>query len=243
MHTNTIEPLAWDSDFLGFGVGRVSLESPAAGLLETLLTQARHAGLRLLYLTVSPGDLAGNAAALEAGAALVDRKTTFAMPVAAAEARAVLPAAIHSASVPVPGLAQLALQSGEYSRFRLDSNFAPGTYERLYRQWLRNSLGRTLAREVVVYQTAPTAPALGLLTLGVKPNRADIGLLAVAAGSRRLGVGRQLVAAARQLTAAWGLPALQVVTQLDNQPACAFYLRMGFAVQQVEHIYHLWLTP
>ena len=47
--------------------------------------------------------------------------------------------------------------------------------------------------------------------------------------------------AARQRTAAWGLAELQVVTQLDNEPACGFYRRCGFREWQVEHIYHLWL--
>ncbi|GAB3579700.1 GNAT family protein [Hymenobacter daeguensis] len=241
MADTDIELLAWDSQFLGFGVARLLLHRLAATALRQRVADARQAGLRLLYLVCSPDDALSNAAAREAGATLVDRKVTFAMPIEAeAEQLAVSPN-IYPATAATAPLESLALQSGEYSRFRLDKHFAPGTYERLYRQWLHNSLARTLAREVLVYRPAPATPELGLLTLGLKQGCADIGLLAVDGSSRGRGVGTALVQAARQLTAAWGLPALQVVTQQDNRPACAFYQRCGFRVQAVEHLYHLWL--
>jgi dTDP-4-amino-4,6-dideoxy-D-galactose acyltransferase len=238
---NDIELLAWDSEFLGFGVARLSFHNLTATALKQQITNAQQAGAQLLYLVCSPDDNISNAAAHEVGAVLVDRKVTFAMPVEAALAQLGVPDNIHAATTPTAPLESLALQSGEYSRFRLDNHFPPGTYERLYRQWLHNSLARTLAREVLVYQPAPAAPELGLLTLGIKQGRADIGLLAVDSSGRGQGVGTTLVQAARQLTVAWGLPALQVVTQQDNQPACAFYQHCGFVVQTVEHVYHLWL--
>ena len=238
---NALQPLAWDSDYLGFGVARLEAESLAPDELARLLAEARAAGLRLLYLVAAPADARSNASARAAGAWLADRKVTFALPVAPAEQAEAVAPAIQPTTTWTPQLESLALQSGEYSRFRLDAHFAPSVFTGLYQRWLRNSLSHEIAREVLVFAAEPTGPARGLLTLGLKNGRADIGLLAVDAGARGQRIGQQLVAAARQRTAAWDLAELQVVTQLDNEPACGFYRRCGFREWQVEHIYHLWL--
>ncbi|MFD2720958.1 GNAT family N-acetyltransferase [Hymenobacter monticola] len=240
-HANICQPLAWDSDYLGFEVARLELSSIAPEELAQCVAQARGKGLRLLYLIAAPDDAVSNASARRAGAWLADRKVTFAMPVAPAEQAAPISPAIRPTTTWMPQLESLALQSGEYSRFRLDSNFAPTVFTGLYKRWLQNSLSHQIAREVLAFDAEGNAQAQGLLTLGLKNGRADIGLLAVDAQARGQRIGQQLVAAARQRTAAWGLAELQVVTQLDNEPACGFYRRCGFSEWQVEHIYHLWL--
>lgn len=242
MAATRLEFLPWDSEFLQFGVARLSLRAGEPAGLAAALAQARAGRWRLLYLLVASEDANGNEAAQQAGAVQVDRKVTFTMPVDAADARLAVNPLIKSAHAYSKGLEDLVWQSGKYSRFRLDPHFAPGTYERLYARWLRNSLARRLAREVLVYQAEPQGPEIGLLTLGLKPCFTDIGLLAVGTATRGGGVGQQLVLAARQLTAEWGLAELRVVTQLDNQPGCAFYRKCGFTEHKVEHIYHLWLA-
>lgn len=244
---NQLVPLAWDSNFLGFGVARLSVQAITAAALSGHLAIARQAGLRLLYLVADPTDDLSNASARQEGGWLVDRKVTFVMlvrPIAAQEPTGhfIKPETEWSAR-----LESLALQSGEYSRFRLDPNFEPSVFKSLYQQWLRNSLTHELAREVLVYQPLAAHEGgeipepLGLMTLGIKAGRADIGLLAVDVAARGQRIGQQLVEAAQQRIATWGLPELQVVTQLDNDPACQFYRRCGFTEAAVEHIYHIWL--
>lgn len=240
-YTNILQPLAWDSEYLGFGVARLELRSITPQELAQCVTEARTMGLRLLYLIAAPADAVSNASAQQAGAWLADRKVTFAMAVAPAEQSAPISTAIRPTTTWTPQLANLALQSGEYSRFRLDTNFAPTVYAGLYQRWLQNSLNHQIAREVLTFDAEGSGQAQGLLTLGTKNGRANIGLLAVEAQARGQRIGQQLIAAARQYTAAWGLAELQVVTQLDNEPACGFYRRCGFSEWQVEHIYHLWL--
>lgn len=242
---DSLHPLPWDSNFLGFGVARLAARALPVAALAAHLAAARQAGLRLLYVVADPADTLSNASAQAVGGWLADRKVTFVMPVAAvngAVSPCIVPETVWSAR-----LESLALQSGEYSRYRLDPKFDPLVFKNLYQQWLRNSLAHELAREVLVYRplaaaASPEPPQpLGLMTLGVKAGRADIGLLAVDAAARGQRIGQQLVAAARQRAAAWHLPALQVVTQLDNDPACRFYHRCGFVQEAVEIIYHVWL--
>ena len=57
------------------------------------------------------------------------------------------------------------------------ANFGRHVFEQLYTNWMENSLTGELARLVLVFQPAETE--LGVLTLGLKRGRADIGLLAV----------------------------------------------------------------
>ncbi|OGX81362.1 hypothetical protein BEN47_19265 [Hymenobacter lapidarius] len=244
---NHLAPLVWDSEFLAFGVSRLPAHSLTTAALEQLVQEARQAGTRLLYVVATPTDAFSNASALQAGAWLADRKVIFVHDVEPGAATLAISPAIHSITASSPVLESLALQSGKYSRFRRDKRFSPAVFPKLYQHWLHNSLSHQLAREVFAVEagTGHPAPAsathCGLLTLGIADNRATIGLLAVDESARRQKIGQQLVAAARQRTAAWGLRELQVATQLDNEPACAFYRRCGFREARVEHIYHLWL--
>ena len=235
-----LQLLAWDSEFLGFPVARGIVSPPGAAAATALVAQARAQGVRLLYLIADPADEAAAAAARAAGAWLADRKVTFgrfvSLPLAPlAPAHSVVGVRAYS-----PELEALVWQSGAYSRFRRDPQFAPGVFERLYSHWLRASLSGELARTVLACP-GPDGTPTGLLTLQGHGPQARIGLLAVRAGQRGRGQGGALVAAALRTARAWGCERLSVVTQLDNQLACRFYTHVGFAIEHQENVYHLWL--
>jgi len=234
-----LQPLSWDSDFLGFPVARLLTNGLSAPQIDLALADARRAGFRLLYVVANPADAVAAATLRQAGAQLVDRKLTFAMPVSGSPAAPAAP--ISPTTEYSPQLESLAWQSGEYSRFRLDPHFDPAVFQKMYSTWLRNSLNGSIARQVLVWRAAD-GRELGLLTLGEKGGCADIGLLAVDATARGQRVGQGLVAAAVAQAAAWGFSKLQVVTQGDNEPACRFYEKCGFQISQEEHVYHYWLN-
>lgn len=234
-----VQPLSWDSDLLGFPVARLVTAGASHAVVTAALEGARQNGIQLLYVVAGPHELEADAAVRQAGARLVDRKLTFAMSLLG-HLPAETPAAIGTATEYTAQLESLAWQSGEYSRFRLDPRFDESVFRHLYSLWLRNSLTSAIARRVLVWR-APDGKELGLLTLGEKNKRADIGLLAVDASSRGQRVGQHLVAAALAQAQAWGYTELQVVTQRDNEPACRFYEKCGFALAHEEYVYHLWL--
>lgn len=242
--TNThaaLRALPWDSEFLGFPVARLTTAGLSPEGLIVAMAAARRAGFHLLYVVVEPANAAAQAAMQQVGAQVFDRKVTFVMPLPTPPDAAGGPsAAVGSATVYTPQLEALAWQSGEYSRFRLDARFAPHVFTKLYAKWLRNSLAGTIARRVMVWSDEAGIEQ-GLLTLGEKNDRADIGLLAVAARARGQGVGQLLVAAAVKQASEWGHQQLQVVTQRDNETACRFYEKCGFQLEHEEYIYHWWL--
>lgn len=226
--------LAWDSAFFGFGVGRCDSRDTSADGIARILAEAAARGLRLVYWVVPPEAPADALAA--AGVLLVDRKVTY---VAASGQRQAHPA-VTATTTPSDHLLSLALQSGQYSRFRVDPRMPAGSFERMYAAWLDRSLAGELAREVLVFGEAGK-DADGFLALGMKKGRADISLLGVDRASRGRGVGTALVDAAVARAHAWGLANVQVVTQQDNTPACSLYEKCGFTVEAVEHVHHAWL--
>jgi len=237
-----VQPLIWDSAFLGYPVARLTAQHLSAASLTALIDQSRVAGIRLVYLVADPADAETAAVAQQVGVWLADRKVTFAR-----KTNEVLTgAATGPDSVPIvnvtactPQLERLAWQSGTFSRFRRDKNFAPQVFPNLYSHWLHASLNGELARVVLACSASPGAE-LGFLTLGERDGCASIGLLAVDGPARGRGVGRRLVEAARQQALRWNCTRLQVTTQRDNGPACRFYSRCGFEMVREEHIYHLW---
>jgi dTDP-4-amino-4,6-dideoxy-D-galactose acyltransferase len=242
MNVPELEPLVWDSQFMGFAVARVVLPQAApAALLPALIAQARLQGLRLLYVVLDSADQPAAAATEQVGGRLVDRKVTLQRPVAASPWPHVSrPHGVQPASEFSAGLQELAWQSGAHSRFRHDAHFAPGLFERLYSHWLRASLTGELA--LVVWTCSdPDGTPTGLLTLKRDDVVATIGLLAVRAGLRGQGLGQQLLQAALYSAHQWECARVCVVTQLDNVRACRFYAHCGFTPERVEHVYHLWL--
>lgn len=81
----------------------------------------------------------------------------------------------------------LAVSSGEWSRFRIDSNIPGSAYEAMFKAWIKNSVNRSIADEVFVAKDSETGDIVGLITLKLKEgNITSIGLLAVSRTHRCL---------------------------------------------------------
>lgn len=239
MTAGGIQPLAWDSNWLGFPVARlVAGPHDAAADVAAAVAGARAAGIRLLYCFLGPADAAANAAARAAGGQLVDVKLTFHLPLPVPGAAAAWPAGVVLAPVAAltPRLESLAWQSGAFSRFRRDARFGARAFEELYSGWLRQAL-----TQGAVWAAVAGGEAVGLLAFGTRGGRASIELVAVAPAARHRRIGQCLVQAARQEAQRRGHAVLQVVTQAANEPAQRFYERCGFRLARTEHVYHLWL--
>ncbi|MHB8876384.1 MAG: GNAT family protein [Myxococcaceae bacterium] len=82
-------------------------------------------------------------------------------------------------------LTRLALAAGEHSRFNRAPRFPKGGFEKLYRLWIERSITHEIADAVFVARRR--AGLTGLVTVGEKQGRADIGLIAVDASARGFG--------------------------------------------------------
>lgn len=232
--------LEWDTEFLGKRVARISVERPGEKGLREILSNMHKNGIRLAYWA-SPQKLAASEAdAL--GGYLVDRKTTFTMDFGKLKpgnldiADTIKP---YNPSMPIGDLERLAVQSGEYSRFSVDPYFPKEKFVELYTTWIRKSLAKELADEVLTIQQ--DKKVVGMVTLGNKNGRGDIGLIAVEESCRGKGYGETLVRSAQNWFVRHQFKVGQIVTQGDNIPACKLYRKCGYSIEKTEYFYHFWL--
>lgn len=238
-----IETLQWDSGFFGLGIGKITLAGAVELGSSEIKRQMQQQDIRLLVLfhqqDQNPVPPNSKDFILHTGATLVDRKVVFAKSLE--KEKETPPQGISRLSDhhPTPQLYSLALQSGVYSRFRLDKNFPPGSFERMYKLWLEKSISGELA-DVVLIAGSDAQSTLGMTTLSLKNEAANIGLIAVDEKARGQKLGRKLMTAAQQIAAQAGKTRITVATQMDNQAACSFYQQLGYQVKEVCEVYHLW---
>jgi dTDP-4-amino-4,6-dideoxy-D-galactose acyltransferase len=233
------EVLAWDSEFFGYPVGR--LHYP----LETEADWTRACGwlarqpIKLGYYT-GPQPLPANWPAAGYAAHLVEERLSYRKAVQAGPPPAAV--AVYPPAAPEPALVALALAAGEHSRFNTDPQVGRAKFEALYTLLITNLASGQLGQTVLVARTNDQLQ--GLVTVGAREGRAEVGLLAVNAGQRRLGLGRQLLQAAENWAAEQKLTDLQVVIQKTNQPAARLCQKAGLVLAGQEFAYHFWpLAP
>ncbi len=238
--TNQLEQATWDSDFFGYKIGRIHADNMQAADLQVQIEQAKNNGYSLIYLFVDPDDNLSNTAARENGARLVDRKITFRICVNDAMAAGKdMHIKDYEPGYPSDKLIDLSLQSGLYSRYKIDAHFKNREFERLYLAWIENSLTRKIADHTFVY--VEDEKELGVVTVRIKPDLAQIGIIAVDESARGKSIGsklmNQVIAVVREKEVAM----LDVATQTDNINACNFYKKLGFHANHRENVYHIWL--
>ena len=235
-----IVPLPWDSDFFGFKIARLVPRRSRSAELRMHLEEQWEQGIGLVYWGSDPNDAESQSAAVASQGLLVDRKTVF---VRKLDGFAVRPSERYEArSLPEDGwsgeLASLALQIGQYSRFRQDHHFSQAAWQKLYWTWMENSVNRAIADDVLVIRKAGFVVAV--VTVRARGNIGEIGLLGVQESQRGAGLGRALVNSALGWFSERPLSHVRVVTQGNNRAACQMYKACGFLVESVENFYHFW---
>ncbi len=235
-----IEFLAWDSEFFGYKVGKINdFECDILHILEV----ARAQNYKLLYAFLHPDDISLNENYKKNNGFLVDEKITFLQIIPLKIPQNSL-TEIYNETETHPDLIKLGLQSSEFSRFKLDTNFKhenlkEDIFEKLYTIWIENAVNKKIAEKIIIQKE--NEKIIGLLTLGIKNNRADIGILAVDTDFRGKKIGQNLILRAFEESKKLRQTQIQVVTQKANQNAYYFYEKMGFILEKVENIYHFWL--
>ncbi len=229
--------LDWDSKFFKFTVAKIINTRPTLPDLKEILRLLKTQGVRLVYW---PAESLWDQDVISAlGGQLVDIKTTYVLHLAKG-----MPEKLDTSEVikadedlqDIDDLEDLAIQSGEYSRFALDPNISKENFFSLYKIWMRKSLSKEIAQEVLLIKQ-PNKIA-GMVTLGEKDGRGDIGLIAVDRQFRGNSYGKKLVYASRDWFLSQAYPEAQVVTQGNNPAACKLYETCGYSVETVEYYYH-----
>lgn len=135
-------------------------------------------------------------------------------------------------------LTDLALLSGNYSRFLLDKNFGSTNFENLYREWVTNSLNKKFAVKVFYIEedNKPTA----FVTLQKDKQKGKIGLIATDKNHQGKGLGKKLLHHVENFCLENNMESLEIPTQKENEQACKFYEKMGYILKEELIITHFW---
>jgi ribosomal protein S18 acetylase RimI-like enzyme len=226
------EILSWDSNFFRFPVARIndkvdifSYEESLNDLFENNIKLAYYSSTKELPI------LENKFYEMK----LVDKKVTYLKEVSSRAANENI--SFYDKDYPEQKLIDLAIESGIYSRFNLDTKIERKHFEDLYTKWIENSVTKKIADEVLVYKEEKKIN--GFVTIGKKNNRADIGIIAVDQSHRGNGIGKALMFSAENYYTCQ-LKSIQVVTQGDNLAACKLYESCGYVIEKKEYFYHLW---
>ncbi len=236
--SENFEILKWDSEFFGYPVARVNANLNDSRVMDDILASMAEKGIHLGYFA-SPeplGAVVSDQTPYEF--VMADLKVTYLkelhgfLEVPSVEIKQ------YEKDVPDDQLIHLAIESGIYSRFKRDSHFAPGSYEKLYQIWIRKSVDKTIAKALLTF--IAEGSVAGFVTLGIKNGRGDIGIIAVDEKYRGRRIGSKLMSAAEHWFYQSGYKTVQVVTQGDNKPACRLYEGCGYHRESALFFYHLW---
>ena len=238
--SNNYKLLNWDTNFFGYKVARLNFAHIEKNDLINILNKLKSEQYKLIYWYVAPDDTVSNDSAKIIDAKLVDEKITYIKNISNYSSSKI-PLNIYSINTSSQNnkLKSLALQSGEFSRFRIDNNFKNNEFEKLYTTWIEKSIKRIIAKDVLVYKEHNNIS--GLITIGIKNKRGNIGLVAVDKNARGKSIGEKIMHAAISKFIEWNLKYIQVVTQKANKIGCKFYESFGFEIEKIENIYHIWL--
>jgi dTDP-4-amino-4,6-dideoxy-D-galactose acyltransferase len=236
---NEVQFLEWDSGFFGFKTGKIDYKKTTYENLEQSVKLAGKSGYTLIYLFSTTPDPILDSYISNSGERLIDKKITYSLQTENFETFSSEHIVSVSGTVLNKDLIDLSIESGKYSRFRIDKNFPPGKYEQLYTLWIENSLNGSFADEVFAY--IYEKKILGLITLRLFGKEAFVGIISVKEESRGRKIGKFLIYRAISYCKSMGAETLKVQTQQDNKDACYFYERIGFRSIRTEYVYHLWL--
>ena len=236
-----LEYLKWDSNFFGFKVGRISstTNDDYSYVLFSLLQQAKMENYHILYYFTCHHSEIDPTCLSRFNGKLVDKKIIFAGNCNYTSSSNLEAIMVYNLPYVTDELYNLAIRSGEYSRFRLDNNFEQGSFKVLYRLWIENSVKGVVADKVfVVRQENEVA---GMATVRIEENYGDVGLIAVGDKFQGMGLGKKLLEAVKLFLLDQSVHQMQVATQVANKQACQFYSRCGLSQKSITDIYHFWL--
>ncbi|MDQ7075203.1 MAG: GNAT family N-acetyltransferase [Gammaproteobacteria bacterium] len=234
------ENLNWDTDFFGLQTSKITRINLNNEELSTILIQLKNNNKKLVYYSsinkINPCILKNF------NGKLTDKKTTFNINLDQLENinkqyyHMIKP---YDKSMPTKDIENLAIQSGEYSRFSIDKNIPREKFIALYKIWANKSIKKEISDEVLVIQEK--TKIIGIITLGNKNGVGDIGLVAIDRDHRGKKYGEKLVRSAQSWFIQHRYKFGQVVTQGTNIPACNLYKKCGYSIQKEEYFYHFWL--
>lgn len=228
-------PLEWDSSFFGYPISKIVLQGTTKldGFNNDIVKEAL---AELVYIYCDKTQLPYLSNTIKP--AFVENKVTYQMPISGVEGNDRIAMRRVSDFENINDIYYLSLEAGKYSRFRLDANMKNFEFEKLYFEWVYKSISGRFDHDVFLY--IENSKPIGLLTLKVANDTAHIGLISSHRDYQGRGIGKNMIAFAKNYSALNKCKFLSVATQESNDIAMKFYKKNGFSIYQVDCILHAW---
>lgn len=227
--TKLITYLPWDSSFFGLKIGFVNWASNMS--VHSIEQLAQASAYDLIYV-FAPHTTCG------IDFKHVDSKVIYSKSLGVGKVNECVK--IADVNIDCDALYRLALISGIYSRFKIDEKLPVGSYERMYKEWIKKSMSGDLADYIFVYRGQDGVN--GMITVKLTDTTANIGLIAVDYDAQGRGIASKLIQTVENYLYRLGsINTLTVATQLANHNACHLYEKNGFKISSITDIYHYWV--
>lgn len=236
MINEKIEYLTWDSDFFKKKIGRVLAENSEE--IINVFEEAKKDNYQLIYVFGNENLFVDEKILKQFNGHLADRKVLFKKNIESKKEQTSF-VSEYTGNELTTELEQLAYESGKYSRFKTDKNFAENDFYRMYKIWILKSLTKEMADNVFVVKEDDVVK--GMITLKIDGTKGHIGLFAISPDMQGKGYGKALVHACENELLNKNRNELEVPTQIKNRQACKFYEKYGFQIKTINNIYHFWL--
>jgi dTDP-4-amino-4,6-dideoxy-D-galactose acyltransferase len=239
-----LQYLAWDSDFFGRRIARLTANRLDQHLLREAEAWCYAERIDCLYFLADADHDETVACAEAAGFHLVDLRITLDQRLpTGAPAGAYQPATAGvrmATTTDIPALRTMAAANHLDSRFYWDPHFPRARCDELYATWIEKSC-TGYAEALLVAEK--DAAAVGYLSCHLDSDRCgQIGLVGVHRDWQGHGLGRHLVAESLRWFSAAGAERVTVVTQGRNVAAQRLYQKYGFLTHGVQLWYHRWFS-
>jgi hypothetical protein len=232
--TASVEPLAWDSNFFGIPIGRVTLDGATPESLASIDDEARELGIECLYGTLEASAETTAYLAQCFGYRLVEVSQLFDRPAGPFEPRPTKSTVRRGTLDDIEQLDGAFTVLAPWSRYGADPRFGLDAARRMHRAWVERAVREPENRlcgvaedetgivgvATYVRAPAPRVDFMGVTKPGTGASQALMGMLMEWAGDSPTQAGP---CAARNIA---------VIRYVEG---------CGFKLSQVQYLYHRWL--
>ncbi len=239
------EHLSWDSDFFNIKIAKIYIDAQMSEKdFNNSLNVLKSNSYSLAYVFLNESNYKSNKINYLDDSKIIDKKVTFIKNITVEDfdydtnlLQNVKSALFQKLN---DDILSITYQTGEFSRFKIDSKLPTGSFEHLYKTWIQKSINKEIADEVIIINNNENK-IIGLITLKIKKKTGEIGLIGVDFNNRGEGIGSKLIKLCQNYFLNNNINIIEVTTQKNNVNACKFYLKNSFEIKQVDYIYHYWL--
>lgn len=223
-----IEKLDWDSQFFGFEVGRLNWD--AGGALPIAKIQHIMRNYSLCYV-FSDKEINTSTTPVYHSKRIAYKKTGL-------QKNKLQSNSISQVFDSNPEVQNLAVEAGNYSRFKHDPKMPNDTVKKMYHIWLNNCFKNSKDNQCWVYKIEGVS--VGLICCAFMQDTCHVTLLAVHSEYRNLGIASELLNKVEQVAVDLNIKAMTISSQGANIEANQLYSKRGFQKVVEQYIYHLW---